>query len=108
MHVHWGSCGGKGSEHTLEGKEYDAELHIVHWNTKYGSPENAADKPDGLAVLGMFIQEGEIDHPEFAKLVDSLKAITKNGSKAAISASIDPPSPGVCHLDCVQGTHHFL
>jgi len=58
MHAHWGSCAGHGSEHTVNGKQYDAELHIVHFNTKYGTPENAADKPDGLAVLGIFIEVG--------------------------------------------------
>lgn len=32
------------------------QLHLVHWNSsKYGSPEEAVTKPDGLAVLGMFI-----------------------------------------------------
>merc|ERR1712007_323800 len=65
MHAHWGSCAGHGSEHTVNGKQYDAELHIVHFNTKYGTPENAADKPDGLAVLGIFIEEGK-EHPESA------------------------------------------
>ena len=34
MHAHWGSCAGHGSEHTVDGKQYDAELHIVHYNTK--------------------------------------------------------------------------
>ena len=34
MHAHWGSCAGHGSEHTVDGKQYDAELHIVHFNTK--------------------------------------------------------------------------
>ena len=79
MHAHWGSCAGHGSEHTVDGKQYDAELHIVHFNTKvwiwlsyyytfviaslqYGTPENAADKPDGLAVLGVFI---EVNHLGF-------------------------------------------
>ena len=36
MHAHWGSCAGHGSEHTVNGKQYDAELHIVHFNTKVG------------------------------------------------------------------------
>ena len=59
MHAHWGKAGGGGSEHTVDGVQYAAELHIVHWNTKYGDPSQAVDKPDGLAVLGMFLKEGE-------------------------------------------------
>ena len=37
FHFHWGDGnGGKGSEHTLFGKQFDAELHFVHYNTKCG------------------------------------------------------------------------
>ena len=35
---------------------YDGELHLVHYNTAYGSFGEAADKPDGLAVLGVFLK----------------------------------------------------
>jgi carbonic anhydrase len=46
-----------GSEHTVDGKEYSGELHLVHWNkTKYGSFAEALGQPDGLAVLGVFLQ----------------------------------------------------
>ena len=34
MHAHWGDKAGKGSEHTLGGKTFDAEIHIVHYNSK--------------------------------------------------------------------------
>ena len=33
------------------------QLHIVHWNSdKYSSFGEAADKPDGLCVLGIFVE----------------------------------------------------
>lgn len=32
------------------------QLHLVHWNTKYPSFGEAASKPDGLAVVGVFLQ----------------------------------------------------
>lgn len=32
------------------------QLHLVHWNTKYASFGEAASKPDGLAVVGVFLQ----------------------------------------------------
>ena len=50
MHAHWGDKEGVGSEHTVDGAPYDAELHIVHFNTKYGSPGDAFDKEDGLVL----------------------------------------------------------
>lgn len=33
------------------------QLHVVHWNSnKYSSFVEAAHEPDGLAVLGVFLQ----------------------------------------------------
>lgn len=33
------------------------QLHLVHWNSsKYPSPNEAAAHPDGLAVLGLFME----------------------------------------------------
>lgn len=32
------------------------QLHLVHFNEKYGSFREAVDKPDGLAVLAIFFQ----------------------------------------------------
>uniref|UniRef100_A0A667ZL56 Carbonic anhydrase n=1 Tax=Myripristis murdjan TaxID=586833 RepID=A0A667ZL56_9TELE len=56
FHFHWGSCDDQGSEHTVEGTKYPAELHLVHWNTKYPSFAEAASQPDGLAVVGVFLK----------------------------------------------------
>jgi len=89
MHAHWGSCPGKGSEHRVNGIEYDAEFHIVHFNTKYGTAGEALDKPDGLAVLGVFIKEGK-EHPEFAKLMDALGKIKKKGDLTTVDVPVDP------------------
>lgn len=33
-----------------------SQLHLVHWNTKYGSFGEAVSQPDGLAVVGIFLQ----------------------------------------------------
>ena len=32
------------------------QLHLVHYNTKYGDFKTAVDKRDGLAVIGVFLQ----------------------------------------------------
>lgn len=57
FHCHWGCSDNSGSEHTVDGTSYAGELHLVHWNsTKYNSFAEAAGHPDGLAVLGVFLQ----------------------------------------------------
>jgi len=89
MHAHWGDRPGHGSEHTLDGKAYDAELHIVHYNSKYGDPAVAVDKPDGLAVLGMFIKTGK-SHPEFEKLCENLYEIKMKNESIQIQEQLNP------------------
>lgn len=32
------------------------QIHLVHYNKKYGTFGAAADKPDGLAVIGLFVK----------------------------------------------------
>lgn len=46
LHLHWRS------EHTINNVNCEAELHLVHFNAKYGSLAQAVSKSDGLAVLG--------------------------------------------------------
>ncbi|XP_006020660.1 carbonic anhydrase 2 isoform X1 [Alligator sinensis] len=88
FHIHWGSCEGQGSEHTVDGVKYDAELHLVHWNTRYGTFSEAVKHPDGLAVLGILLKVGNAK-PEIQKVVDALDAIQTKGKRAAFT-SYDP------------------
>jgi carbonic anhydrase len=50
FHIHWPS------EHTLDGRRFAAEIHLVHWNEKYRDFITAKTKFDGLAVLGFFFE----------------------------------------------------
>ncbi|NXF96051.1 CAH9 anhydrase, partial [Eubucco bourcierii] len=63
LHLHWGSPSGHGSEHTVNGHRFAAEIHVVHYNTKYDSFKEAMVHPDGLAVLGAFLEVSAIDQP---------------------------------------------
>lgn len=57
-HLHWGSDSTQGSEHIRNGVAYAAELHAVHLDfINYG--REALTTPEGVAVLGFFIEEGE-------------------------------------------------
>lgn len=52
FHFHWG-----GSEHRFNNIKYTAELHVVHYNSKYNSFTTALSHPDGLSVLGFILVE---------------------------------------------------
>uniref|UniRef100_A0A8D0G3J7 Carbonic anhydrase n=1 Tax=Sphenodon punctatus TaxID=8508 RepID=A0A8D0G3J7_SPHPU len=57
FHFHWGISQHQGSEHTVDGKSFPCELHLVHWNArKYAAFGEAAAAPDGLAVVGVFLE----------------------------------------------------
>ncbi|XP_026217880.1 carbonic anhydrase 1-like [Anabas testudineus] len=88
FHFHWGACDDRGSEHTVNGTKYPAELHLVHWNTKYASFGDAVKQPDGLAVVGVFLKIGS-ENPNLQKLIDAFKAI-RTANKQTTFADFNP------------------
>ncbi|XP_074644640.1 carbonic anhydrase 2-like isoform X2 [Tubulanus polymorphus] len=89
FHFHWGQNNGEGSEHTLDGKRFAAELHLVHWNTtQYRTVEEAMHSPNGLAVLGVFIKVGK-ENPAFTELEKYIQQVTFSGQKMEMD-SFDP------------------
>ncbi|XP_051825914.1 carbonic anhydrase 2-like isoform X2 [Antechinus flavipes] len=85
FHFHWGSSTNvEGSEHILDGKQYAAELHLVHWNTKYESFKVAVTKDDGLAVIGIFLEVGH-DKPELQKIINAMSNIRTKGENVAFT-----------------------
>ncbi|XP_056440292.1 carbonic anhydrase 1-like [Gadus chalcogrammus] len=80
FHFHWGGSDDHGSEHTISGTKYAAELHLVHWNTKYPSFGEAASKSDGLAVVGVFLKIGAAN-AQLQKVLDTFDAIKTKGTQ---------------------------
>ncbi|XP_071835730.1 carbonic anhydrase 7-like [Apostichopus japonicus] len=74
IHFHWGSHNFQGSEHTLDGKRFPAEMHIVHKLRDKTIAESAAIN-GGIAVLGIFIDIAAEDNPAFQPMIDSLQHI---------------------------------
>ncbi|XP_039697894.1 carbonic anhydrase 13 isoform X4 [Pteropus medius] len=96
FHLHWGHSDDHGSEHRVDGVCFAAELHVVHWNSdKYPSFVEAAHAPDGLAVLGVFLQIGEFN-PQLQKITDILDSIKEKGKQTRFTnfdpSSLLPPS----------------
>jgi carbonic anhydrase len=90
FHCHWGCNDQEGSEHTVDGKAYAGELHLVHWNsTKYASFQEAAGKSDGLAVLGVFVNVGK-HHGELEKVSKLLPFVQHKGDRVTFIDSLDP------------------
>ncbi|XP_065596105.1 carbonic anhydrase 9 isoform X1 [Cyrtonyx montezumae] len=75
LHLHWGSPSKPGSEHTVDRKRFAGELHVVHYNTKYENFEAALTQPDGLAVLGAFLEVGPRENPYYQQILEHLYKI---------------------------------
>ncbi|XP_039554132.1 carbonic anhydrase 7 [Passer montanus] len=57
-------------------------LHLVHWNArKYATFGEAAAAPDGLAVVGVFLEIGK-EHASMNRLTDALYMVKFKGTKA--------------------------
>uniref|UniRef100_UPI00398F4927 carbonic anhydrase 14 isoform X2 n=1 Tax=Pristiophorus japonicus TaxID=55135 RepID=UPI00398F4927 len=79
LHFHWGSEITPGSEHTVDGIQFAAEMHVVHYAAKYGSLAEAAQKADGLAVLGVLFQVGPQDNKNYDYIFDKLQDVAEKG-----------------------------
>ncbi|XP_075680851.1 carbonic anhydrase 1-like [Dermatophagoides pteronyssinus] len=86
IHAHWGRDSNTGSEHTVNGRTYPCELHLVHWNaTKYSNPKQAqTQSKDGLAVIGVFVEIGCEQHPIFAIIDSLIPTIPYKGDKKSV------------------------
>ncbi|KAL1782513.1 carbonic anhydrase 12 isoform X1 [Sigmodon hispidus] len=85
LHLHWGNRNDPhGSEHTVSGKHFAAELHIVHYNSDlYPDFSTASDKSEGLAVLAILIEIGSIN-PSYDKIFSHLQHVKYKGQQALI------------------------
>uniref|UniRef100_A0A1B0EZU9 Carbonic anhydrase n=1 Tax=Phlebotomus papatasi TaxID=29031 RepID=A0A1B0EZU9_PHLPP len=51
IHFHWGRNDTQGSEHSINSRKYSLEMHIVCYNSKYGSVAEAKFFKDGILVI---------------------------------------------------------
>ncbi|XP_075581649.1 carbonic anhydrase 9-like [Pelecanus crispus] len=97
LHLHWGSLLGPGSEHTINGHHFAVEIHMVHYSTKYDSFKEAIVHPDGLAVLGAFLEVGPREKPYYQEILEHLCKIQREGEEVLVPgfniAGLLPPNP---------------
>ena len=75
--MHWPS------EHTLEGRSYPGELHLVHIHTRYRDLEEAKLHSEGVAVVAVLITEDkETANSELEKIGEVLPRIQLKGEQA--------------------------
>ena len=91
LHFHWGNSSLEGgSEHLLRSKRYAAEIHFVHYNTKYSSFAAATNHSDGLAVVAVLLdtKNNPNDNVGLEKIVSKLKNVTESGDETTLTTPL--------------------
>uniref|UniRef100_A0A3P9QJB8 Carbonic anhydrase n=1 Tax=Poecilia reticulata TaxID=8081 RepID=A0A3P9QJB8_POERE len=91
FHLHWGNGTAEpGSEHTVDGKRFPMELHIVNTKSTYSRNTTLAVKDsEGLAALGFLIEVSVDDQPASWKTLTSyLTSISNTGEKITIQGDL--------------------
>nr|XP_013001027.1 carbonic anhydrase 12 isoform X4 [Cavia porcellus] len=85
LHLHWGDSKEPfGSEHTISGKHFAAELHIVHYNSdRYPNFSAASNQSGGLAVLAVLLERGSFN-PSYDKIFSHLQHVKYKGQQVRI------------------------
>lgn len=77
-HFHWGNSSSVGSEHLIGGRAFPLELHLVHYNSKYLTIQEALKHKDGLAVVAVLYELSGEDNQALSAVTDMAdKVITK-------------------------------
>ncbi|XP_075432330.1 carbonic anhydrase 12 isoform X2 [Ascaphus truei] len=86
LHFHWGNqANPTGSEHSIGGKKFAAEVHIVHYNSdKYSNFPMAMEAADGLAVLGILLEVGAFN-PSYDRIFSQLPNVRYKGQAVTIA-----------------------
>ena len=84
----------------MDGIAYPLELHLVHYNSKYGDIGEAVAHEDGLAVIGILysLTSGTKASSSLQPLLDVVAKVSYPQNKASLSTSMSlksllPPNP---------------
>ncbi|XP_036050460.1 carbonic anhydrase 4 isoform X2 [Onychomys torridus] len=74
LHLHWSQDVDRGSEHSIDGKFFAMEMHIVHEKRTPSTKEQ--DSKDKNAVLAFMVEVGDEVNEGFEPLVEALSNIS--------------------------------
>lgn len=89
IHFHFGNDLEHGSEHSMDGKFFPIELHMVHYNAKYGDAKNASNYMDGTVALSILFEIGHNGPGEVDTFIQNYVPKVQNPSHEGVQALID-------------------
>eukprot|EP01095_Lingulamoeba_sp_RSL-Kostka_P007288 TRINITY_DN2304_c0_g1_i2.p1 TRINITY_DN2304_c0_g1~~TRINITY_DN2304_c0_g1_i2.p1 ORF type:complete len:247 (+),score=65.18 TRINITY_DN2304_c0_g1_i2:473-1213(+) len=84
MHIHFSKNTYEGSEHSIYGKKFPLELHMVHFNRQYNTLGEVMSNPDGIAVLTTMFEIGD-SNSEIEKIVENIENVEYKGDTTEIA-----------------------
>ncbi|XP_017266004.1 carbonic anhydrase 15 [Kryptolebias marmoratus] len=84
LHFHWGGPATNGSEHTVDGRRYPMEMHIVNMKSIHPNMSAALDDPTGLAVLGFLVDVVYADNVHFGHISQKLSSVAHKGQRTKV------------------------
>jgi len=87
FHFHWGAATAVGSEHTINDRRYELEIHFVHYSCSYSNlggalsftsdPNNVIEIADKytLGVIGVMAEKSDTHNDGFDKILEQLPNI---------------------------------
>ena len=101
FHYHWGNIAGCGSEHFVDGKQYDFEIHFVLKKSNNFVP----DAGDAMAVVGVF---GQVDHSAkidgIWKKIDPLRVVLSGAVEEVAGIVYAELLPKTCDFFHYEGS----
>ncbi|ESO88490.1 hypothetical protein LOTGIDRAFT_125950, partial [Lottia gigantea] len=83
--LHFGTNNSYGSEHSINGKVFPAEIHILAYNSDlYEDIREAENSPRGVLIIALFAQIADVSHGEFQILVKAMSNTKYKGDKSRI------------------------
>lgn len=88
LHFHWGADDNEGSENKINNSSYPMELHMVFFQSGYGSFRDAMEHPDGLTVLSFLYSNAHVENEKYRPIIDALPALQNSNTSKILDHQI--------------------
>jgi len=83
--IHYGLHDEAGSEHTINGYTFPAEIQIFGFNSQlYSNYSEAINRAQGIVAISVLLQLGDLSNPELRILTDNLDKIRYGGEEVDV------------------------